>query len=83
MVPDQPPVDAPESTARFRRFVALTALALNLLIAGALLVRMDDPGPNATEILSWIVLANGIAILGAVGFKAWESIALLRGGRRT
>lgn len=77
--PVAPAVDAPASTASFRRRAALLALLMNVAIAVPLLFRDTDIGPNAAELMSWIVIANGLAILGAIGFKALESLAILKG----
>lgn len=46
-------------------------------IAGPLLAGFE-PGPNATTILVWIVIVLGANSLGAVGVKAWETIAAIK-----
>jgi len=75
-------IDSPESTSRFRRRTALYCMLVNTVIVAAMLIRNDDIGPNAMELLSWVVFSNGLGILGAIGFKAWETLGVFK-GRRT
>lgn len=74
-------IDSPESTSRFRRRTALYCMLLNTVITAALLMRSEDIGPNAMELLSWVVISNGVGILGAIGFKALETLGVLKGRR--
>lgn len=74
-------VDSPESTSQYRRRVALYCMLVNTVIVAAMLIRSDDIGPNAMELLSWVVFSNGLGILGAIGFKAWETLGVFKGRR--
>ena len=85
MEPDPQPVqvnlDSPKSSSAFRRRLALLALLQNAAIVVALLLRGTDLGPNITELAGWVVIANALTVLGAVGSKAWETISFLKGRR--
>ena len=61
--------------AEFRRRVAYYSMLVLTLVAGALITRDTDIGPNAASLLGWIVLAFAMAIVGAMSAKAAESIA--------
>lgn len=73
--------DSPESTRNFRRVLALLSYLANVGLAVPLLLRETDIGPNATDLLSWIVIGNCACILAAMGTKAWEAIKELQGRR--
>jgi hypothetical protein len=73
------------SQAEFRRRVAYYSLLVLTLVAGALLERDEDIGPNASEIMIWIVGALCLAIVVSISAKAaeaWASIMATRGTPR-
>lgn len=74
-------IDSPTSTGRFRRRIAMYCMLMNTALTAALLAREQDVGPNTMELLSWVIIANACAIVGAIGFKALETFGLLKGRR--
>lgn len=74
-------VDSPHSAGRFRRNLALLCLLTNSAILTGLMCRADDLGPNATELGSWVVISNGLAMLGAISAKTVETYGILKGRR--